>query len=119
MRSPRYTILIANRNTGAVRRFTFVRRPLILSVVALLAVPTLVGIGGHLATKAELALLRTTNESLRLENDNYRAATGELAAQISSLQEAIGDLSQQAELDPATRQAMDRLPPLVKSRAMG
>ena len=119
MPSPRYTILIANRNSGAVRRFTFVRRPVLVAVIALVTVPTLVGLGGYWARKAELETLRTTNESLRVENDNYRAATGELAGQISSLQEAISDLSQQAELDPVTRQAMERLPSLIKSRAMG
>jgi murein DD-endopeptidase MepM/ murein hydrolase activator NlpD len=119
MSSPRYTLLLANRNTGAVRRFTFVRRPLVLGVIGLFAVPTLVGLGARWAGQAEIDSLRATNEGLRAENENYRAATGELATQISSLQGAIGDLSQQSELDPATRQAIDRLPALVKSRAVG
>jgi len=119
MNSPRYTILIANRNSGAVRRFTFVRRPLLLAVIAAVTVPTLVGLGSYWARKAELAGLRMENDGLRVENENYRAATGELASQISSLQDAIADLSQQAELDPATRRAMEQLPALIKSRAMG
>jgi murein DD-endopeptidase MepM/ murein hydrolase activator NlpD len=119
MRSPRYTILLANRNTGAVRRFTFVRRPIILLALGLFAVPTLVGFGAVWANKAELETLRLSNETLRVENEGYRAATGELAGQISALQNAITDLSQQAELDPATRQAIERLPAVVKSRAMG
>jgi murein DD-endopeptidase MepM/ murein hydrolase activator NlpD len=119
MNSPRYTILIANRNSGAVRRFTFVRRPILLAIIALVTVPTLVGAGSYWAHKAELDSLRTENDGLRVENDNYRATTGELATQISSLQEAIADLSQQAELDPATRRAMEQLPALIKSRAMG
>jgi murein DD-endopeptidase MepM/ murein hydrolase activator NlpD len=119
MSSPRYTLLLANRNTGVVRRFNFVRRPVVLGAFALLAVPTLVGLGARWAGQAEIDTLKVTNESLRLENENYRAATGELATQISSLQEAITDLSQQAELDPATRQAIERLPAVVKARAMG
>jgi murein DD-endopeptidase MepM/ murein hydrolase activator NlpD len=102
-----------------VRRFTFVRRPVLLALIALVTVPTLIGVGGYWARKAELETLRSSNEGLRVENENYRAATGELASQISSLQEAIDNLSQQAELDPATRQAMERLPALIKSRAMG
>jgi murein DD-endopeptidase MepM/ murein hydrolase activator NlpD len=119
MRSPRYTILLANRNTGAVRRFTFVRRPVILAVLALLAVPTLVGLGARWAGQAEIEGLRANNESLRVENESYRAATGELASQISALQSAITDLSQQAQIDPATRQAIERLPAVIRSRAMG
>jgi len=122
MRSPRYTVLVANRGTGAVRRFTFVRLPVVLSVLALLMVltiPALVCLGAHWAGKGEVDTLRQTNESLRLENENFRAMTGELATQVSSLQSAIDDLSKQAELDPATRKAMERLPASIKSRAMG
>ena len=119
MSSPRYTLLLANRNTGAVRRFTFVRRPLILGALVLFAVPTLVGLGARWAGQTEIDNLKAANAGLRIENENYRSATGELATQISSLQGAITDLSQQAELDPATREAIERLPAVVKSRAMG
>jgi murein DD-endopeptidase MepM/ murein hydrolase activator NlpD len=119
MRSPRYTVLIANRHSGSVRRFSFVRLPAVLAVVAVVTVPTLVGLGAHWARKAEVEWLRTSNETLRIENENYRGMTGELATQVSSLQSAIDDLSKQAELDPATRQAMDRLPASIRSRAMG
>jgi murein DD-endopeptidase MepM/ murein hydrolase activator NlpD len=119
MRSPRYTILLANRQSGAVRRFTFVRRPVLVGMVVLITLPTLVGLGAYWANKTELEYLRSTNQSLQTENDSYRAATGELADQISALQTAITDLSQQAELDPAARQAIERLPAVIKSRAMG
>jgi murein DD-endopeptidase MepM/ murein hydrolase activator NlpD len=119
MRSPRYTILLANRQSGAVRRFTFVRRPVLVGLVVLITLPTLVGLGAYWANKTELGYLRSTNQSLQTENDSYRAATGELAEQIAALQTAITDLSQQAELDPAARQAIERLPAVIKSRAMG
>lgn len=119
MRSPRYTVLIANRHTGTVRRFTLVRLPVVLSALALLSVPTLVGLGARWAGKSELEGLKLANETLRLENENYRAMTSELATQVSSLQSAIDDLSRQTELDPATRHALDRLPASIKSRAMG
>jgi murein DD-endopeptidase MepM/ murein hydrolase activator NlpD len=119
MRSPRYSVLLANRKTGAVRRFSFVRLPVVVTVVSLLTVPTLVGLGAHWARKAEVESLRAANETLRVENENYRGMTGELATQVSSLQGAIDDLSRQAELDPATRQAMNRLPASIRSRAMG
>lgn len=119
MTSPRYTILIANRHTGAVRRFTLVRRPVLVGLVVLITLPTLVGVGALLANRAELEWLRSSNQSLTTENDSYRAATGELTEQISALQTAITDLSQQAEIDPAARQAIERLPAVIKARAMG
>jgi len=119
MRSPRYTVLLANRKTGAVRRFTFVRLPAIASVLAVLALPTLIGLGARWAGKADLDNLREANDSLRLENENYRAMTGELATQVSSLQDAIDDLSRETALEPVTRQALDRLPASIRSRAMG
>ena len=119
MSSPRYTLLLANRDTGAVRRFTFARQPLVLVALGVFCVPTLVGLGARWAGQAEIDTLKTSNAILRLETDNYRVATGELATQISSLQGAITDLSQQTELDPATRRAIESLPAVVKSRAMG
>lgn len=118
MRSPRYTVLVANRDTGAIRRFTFVRLPVVLSALAVLSVPTLVGLGARWAGKGEIESLRLANQNLRLENDNYRAMTGELATQVSSLQNAIDDLSQQTELDPASRKAMDQLA-AIRTRARG
>jgi murein DD-endopeptidase MepM/ murein hydrolase activator NlpD len=119
MRSPRYTILIANRRTGAVRRLSVSRRTLALALTILLGLPSLVALGSRGADEAEVDALRGMNEMLRLENDSYREATGELTAQISSLQTALGQLSDQAELDPATRQAIERLPAVVRSRAAG
>jgi murein DD-endopeptidase MepM/ murein hydrolase activator NlpD len=122
MALPRYTILIANRKTGAVRRFTMARIPLILGCVTLLMLvgfAGLVSMGMTRSDLAELDGLKTANESLRLENESYRAAAGELASQISSLQLALRQLAEQAQLDPATREAMEKLPAVVKSQAMG
>jgi murein DD-endopeptidase MepM/ murein hydrolase activator NlpD len=119
MRSPRYTILIANRRTGVIRRLTVSRRTIALTLTVLLGVPTLVALGSRGADVAELDALRAMNETLRLENDSYREATGELTAQIASLQTALGDLSDQTSLDPATRRAIEQLPAVVRSRAAG
>jgi murein DD-endopeptidase MepM/ murein hydrolase activator NlpD len=63
----------------------------------------LAGIGARQATRLELESLRTTNESLKVENDSYREATGELTVQISSLQAALAQLSEQSQLDATTR----------------
>jgi len=119
MTIPRYTVSITNRRTGSVRRFGVSRRALALvgaSAVGLFALAGLL-VGG--ANQAQVAALDAENETLRLENDSYRAATGELASQISQLQSAITEVSTLAELDPATRRAIDRLPAIVRARAMG
>ncbi len=119
MRSPKYTILVANRQTGAVRRFTVARRPVLLTVIALFSVPMLVGLGARWAGEGRVQLLAQQSEALRIENENYRQATGELASQITALQSAMTELGEQAQLDPATKRAIDNLPALVKNRAMG
>jgi murein DD-endopeptidase MepM/ murein hydrolase activator NlpD len=119
MRSPKYTVLVANRQNGAVRRFTVARRPVALVTLGILSVPVLVGLGARWSGQAEIDRLAQQTEVLRVENESYRAATGELAAQVSTLQTAITELGQDVQLDPATRRAIDNLPPLVKSRAMG
>jgi murein DD-endopeptidase MepM/ murein hydrolase activator NlpD len=119
MRSPRYTILIANRNTGVIRRLTLARWTIVVAVAALMLTPLLIGLGAGNADPVELESLRVANESLKIENESYRAATGELAEQISSLQSALTQLGSQAELDPAAKAALERLPAMIRSRAAG
>jgi murein DD-endopeptidase MepM/ murein hydrolase activator NlpD len=77
------------------------------------------GLGARWSGQAEIDRLAFDAEVLRVDNDSYRAATGELAAQISTLQTAITDLGNDAQLDPAVKRAIDNLPALVKNRAMG
>jgi murein DD-endopeptidase MepM/ murein hydrolase activator NlpD len=119
MSSTRYTILIANRKTGAVRRLTLSRRLGLFVGLSVLALPLLVGLGSGGASQAEVDILRVANETLRLENESYREATGELTEQISSLQTALSQLGEQTELDPATRRAMENLPTVTRSKAAG
>jgi murein DD-endopeptidase MepM/ murein hydrolase activator NlpD len=109
MRSPRYTILIANRKTGAVRRLTVSRRLAGVVLAAVLTAPVMVGLGSWNADTAQIDALRTANDSLLQENQSYREATGELTAQIGSLQTALTQLGEQAQLDPATKLALDKL----------
>jgi murein DD-endopeptidase MepM/ murein hydrolase activator NlpD len=119
MSSTRYTILIANRKTGAVRRLTLSRRFGLAGLMSLLVVPLLIGLGSGGAAQAEAEMLRVQNESLRRDNDSYRQATGALTEQVSSLQGALSQLGDLPELDPATRRAMEKLPTLARSRAVG
>ena len=119
MRSPRYTILIANRKTGAVRRLTVTRRVLATVFVLVFAPPLLLGLGSKGADQAQIEVLRAANDTLLLENQSYRDATGELTAQIGSLQSALTEISEQGTLDEATRSALEKLPAAVKQLAIG
>ena len=119
MRSTRYTILVANRETGVVRRFTLPLKPLVLGAMAVMVVPVLVGLGARWSASAEVSALRQSNGNLQVENDSYRLATGELAGQIAALQGAVDQLGNDANLDPETRRAIQNLPTGLRERAMG
>jgi len=115
----RYTILVADRSTGVVRRVTITLGPTVASVAAILAMPVLIGLGARWSAHSELAYLRVTNSSLTIENGSYRAATGELTGQIQSLESVINDLGARASLDPEQARAMQKLPAVVRARAKG
>jgi murein DD-endopeptidase MepM/ murein hydrolase activator NlpD len=119
MPSRRYTVLIADRSTGVVRRFTVPFRPAVTTVAVVLALPVLIGLGARWSARALIADLQTENAALQVENASYRAATGELTTEIASLQDAVSALGERAKLDPAVARAMDRLPDLARTRAMG
>jgi murein DD-endopeptidase MepM/ murein hydrolase activator NlpD len=115
----RYTILVADRTTGVVRRVTVSARPAVVFACAVVTLPVLVGIGAAWKAKSDIASLYSSQRSLELENASYRTATAELSGQIQSLQTAITDLGARAALDPSLARAMETLPAFVKSRAMG
>ena len=119
MRARRYTVVIADRQTGAVRRLTIALWPTLAAVAGLFALPVLVGLGARWSASATIADLRTTSMALQVENTSYREATGQLAGQISALQTAVDQLGERATVDPNASRAMDKLPAIVKSRAMG
>ncbi len=102
-----------------LRRFTISLRPTLAVVATILALPILIGLGARWSARVEMADLRATNVALVMENESYRAATGQLASQVSSLQSAIGELSEQAAVDPAVQKAMEKLPALTRANAMG
>lgn len=117
--SRRYTIVVADRQTGAVRRLTIRLRPFAVSMFVVLALPVVVGFGLRLRALAEVDHLRTSNLSLEQENVSYRDATGALTTQIESLQSAMNELGLRARLDPVSARAMEKLPPVVRNRAVG
>ncbi|MCC7124842.1 MAG: hypothetical protein IT178_08330, partial [Acidobacteria bacterium] len=119
MLSNRYTVVIADRRTGVVRRFTIGLRPLLSVVATIVTLPVLVGFGAAWKAKTEVAHLYATQAALELENSSFRGATEALTGQIAGLQAAVSDLGGKAALDPALQSAMDKLPAIVKNRAMG
>jgi murein DD-endopeptidase MepM/ murein hydrolase activator NlpD len=115
----RYTIVVSDRATGAEHRFRLPLWPVLAGAVALFTLPVLVGLGARWAARAELQDLTATSIALRMENDSFRRATAQLTEQISALQSAVDEIGARAKVDPAASRAMDRLPAVVKNRAMG
>jgi murein DD-endopeptidase MepM/ murein hydrolase activator NlpD len=119
MSTRRYTVVIADRTSGALRHLTVSFRGTMLVIASVLALPILMGLGAKWSARQEIEQLRTSNALLQVENGSYRAATGELTTQIQSLEGVINDLGARAALDPAQARAMAKLPAVVKSRASG
>jgi murein DD-endopeptidase MepM/ murein hydrolase activator NlpD len=119
MRARRYTFVIADRQTGAVRRLTISLWPTLAAMAVILSLPVLIGLGARWSATATISDLQSTNASLQVENASYREATGQLAGQVSALQSAVDQLGERNAVDPNAKRAMDKLPAIVKSRAMG
>lgn len=119
MRSRRYTLVLANRQTGVVRRLTVPVAPALGALTVVLLLPILIGLGAAMKAKSDVSDLYTTAAALNVENSSFKATTEELAGQIQALQSAISELGAKAALDPSLQSAMDKLPAVVKSRAMG
>ena len=119
MPSRRYTVILADRSSGLVRRFTLSVRPALTVFVVLAALPILMVIGAKWKAQYAIDQLRTANSALEVENASYRTAIGELTSQIQSLEGVIDDLGARATLDPAAAHAIQKLPAAVRQRATG
>jgi len=119
MRARRYTFVIADRQSGAVRRLTISLWRTVAGAAVIFALPVLIGLGARWSATAAIADLQSSNTALQVENASYRAATGQLAGQVSALQSAVDQLDKRNALDPDAKRAMDKLPAIVRSRAMG
>ena len=119
MSARRYTVVIADRTSGVMRQLTINLRLTVLTVVGVLALPILVGLGAKWSATAEIDQLRASNTLLQVENGSYRATTGELTGQIQTLETVINDLGARSQVDPLLAKAMQKLPAVVKARASG
>jgi len=115
----RYTVLIADRSTGVVRRITISLRTALGVAGSVLMMPVLIGIGAKMSASIEIDALRASNTALQVENGNFRATTGDLTTQLQSLESVINDLGARSALDPAQVKAISKLPAVVKARAAG
>jgi len=119
VKSRRYTVVIADRTTGVVRRVTLSLRPALTALAVVLALPILVGLGARWSALAEVNALRASADTLRQENESFRTMTAQLTAQVASVHAAVADLSAKAVLDPESARALAKLPRAVRSGAMG
>src|SRR5713226_4956566 len=85
MSARRYTVVLADRSSGVMRHLSVNLRVAASAVVVVLALPILMGLGAKWSARLEVDQLRSANALLQMENGSYRAATGELTAQIQSL----------------------------------
>jgi murein DD-endopeptidase MepM/ murein hydrolase activator NlpD len=119
MASQRYTIIVADPASGDERKLSLPLVPVVVAGCVLLSLPGLIGLGAAWKAKADVRDVLARRDALEVENSNYRAATESLAGQIGALQSAIADLGARSALDPGLARAMDKLPALVKARAIG
>lgn len=112
----RYAFIVADRATGAVRRFT-VSVGLAI-IVATFAVGVPLGWilhAGH-GSQAENLRLRLTNARLELEISEYRTAASELVGSTSSLQTLIDNLAARTPFDALRlRETVEKLPASLSS----
>ena len=97
MASRRYSIVIADRTTGVVRRTTLSLWPTLGGVTLLFAMPVLVGLGARWSAQSAISELGHANTALQIENSSYREATAELTTQLTYLQASVDALGTQAE----------------------
>lgn len=117
--SRRYTVVVVDRASGVGRRLTLKVGWTLATVGFLFSIPVLMGLGIRWGTVAELSALRSNTAALEMENASYRAATGELTTQLTSLQGVIDELGTRSAFDPTLATAMQKLPAIIKTRAMG
>jgi murein DD-endopeptidase MepM/ murein hydrolase activator NlpD len=116
-REGRYTVAIADSLNGTVGRLTL--GPILIGAISSFLLPILIGLGAQWSAQTEINHLRAAQRVLQMENGSYRAATGELTAQIQSLESVINDLGARFALGPVNAHAMQNLPAAVKTRASG
>lgn len=115
----RYRVSVESCDTGTAAHLTFsLRTVVLLSGLSCVGLALLI-LGARASASAELAALRARANILEQENTSYRAATGELTNQITTLQGVLGDLGAVPPVDTHAVDAIDKLPSAIRDRAVG
>ena len=109
MTDRRYTIVLTDRATGVARQFFVSPRPAVLALVGVLTLPILIGLGARWSASARIAELEARNAVLEMENASFRDATGELASQVDSLQNAFDETGVRSHRELLKRPFFDYL----------
>ena len=101
MLSPkRYTIVVADRSTGVIRRFTLSLRPTLLGIGLAFSLPVLIGLGARWSAKAEIeTAIKDVRDSLTSED------AGEIRSRSDALQAAFQKVSEEIYSQAADQQA--------------
>ena len=114
-----FLITAGRESNGQTFRFTVGAHALVVVVLLVIGFPALFFAATSWGASAMISDLLRQNTALQAENANYRDATAQLAAQVTSLQDAADTLRAAAQVDPQVARAMDRLPSSITHRAMG
>ena len=114
MLQKRYSLIIANRTTGATNRFTLGLGPLCVAFLALLALPAALLVYAEWSTSLAVTRLRLQNARLEFENSAYQATARDLASHLAGLDDAMVGLTGRVDIDPSMLQAMAQLPDSVQ-----
>src|SRR4030095_488940 len=87
-----FIVKVARDAGGKTFRFTIGAHALIVGALLFVGFPVLFIAGSSWGARAVIADLIRQNAALQVENANYRDATGQLASQLSNLQEAADTL---------------------------
>ncbi len=110
MPGKRYSLLVADRSSGVVRRLTVGLRPFVVLAAVILTVPIALTLHVGWSTQTRIDELSLENAKLIVENSTYRAAASELSTTMVSLQAALSSLATRTDIDPHLRTSVDRLP---------
>ena len=110
----RYSLIIANRTTGATSRFTLGVGPACLLFLAFLVLPAALLVYAEWSTSLAVTRLQLRNARLELENSDYRATASELASHLSGLDDTMLALTGRVDMDPSMLRSMAQLPDSVQ-----
>ena len=106
----RYSLVIANRTTGAMTRLTLAVGPACAAFLALLVLPAALVVFAEWSTSLGVTRLQLQNARLELENSAYRATANDLASHLTGLDDTMVELTERVDMDPSMLRSMAQLP---------